>query len=106
MARDNMEHQQAMLGLRLMTAVQRQGLSVYELAKRAQLPVSTVQKICAGAGKQPSFWTLVALATTLGLSLDTLAGLSDADAASHSPQPDPTPQAAKRPRPRKAASGD
>src|SRR2546422_7300317 len=67
MARDNVEHQQAMLGLRLMTAVQRQGISVYELAKRAQLPVSTVQKICAGAGKQPSFWTLVALAQVLGL---------------------------------------
>jgi len=74
MARDKGEHQQALLGLRLMTAVQRQGLSVYALAKRAQLPVSTVQKICAGAGKQPSFWTLVALANALGLSLDTLAG--------------------------------
>ena len=100
MARDNMEQQQALLGLRLMTAVQRQGLSVYELAKRAQLPVSTVQKICAGAGKQPSFWSLVALATALGLSLDTLSGLPDADAASHSPQPAP----AKRQRTRQAAS--
>jgi transcriptional regulator with XRE-family HTH domain len=103
MARDHVEQQQALLGLRLMTAVQRQGLSVYELAKRAQLPVSTVQKICAGAGKQPSFWTLVALANVLGLSLDALAGLKDAADAPHRPPP-PTPKATRQ-RTRKAAPG-
>ena len=101
MARENVEQQQALLGLRLMTAVQRQGLSVYELAKRAQLPVSTVQKICAGAGKQPSFWTLVALANVLGLSLDALAGLDAPDAAPHSTSP--TKPTAQRQRTRKAA---
>ena len=101
MARDNMEHQQALLGLRLMTALQRQGLSVYELAKRAQLPVSTVQKICAGAGKQPSFWTLVALASVLELSLDTLAGRDSTDAPASGATPTTPP--AKRQRTRKAA---
>ena len=99
MAQDNVEQQQALLGLRLMTAVQRQGLSVYELAKRAQLPVSTVQKICAGAGKQPSFWTLVALAKVLGLSLDALAGL---DAPDDTPTSTP-PARPKARRPRQAA---
>ena len=99
MAQDNVEQQQALLGLRLMTAVQRQGLSVYELAKRAQLPVSTVQKICAGAGKQPSFWTLVALAKVLGLSLDALAGL---DAPDDAPASTP-PAKPKARRPRQAA---
>ena len=99
MAQDNVEQQQALLGLRLMTAVQRQGLSVYELAKRAQLPVSTVQKICDGAGKQPSFWTLVALSKVLGLSLDALAGLDASDDA-----PTSTPPARpKARRPRQAA---
>ena len=67
MAQGKGEQQQALLGLRLMTAVQRQGLSVYELTQRAQLPVSTVQKICAGAGKQPRFWTLEIAADDLGL---------------------------------------
>src|SRR5207302_1965145 len=102
MARDNVEHQQAMLGLRLMTAVQRQGISVYELAKRAQLPVSTVQKVCAGGGKQPSFWTIVALAKVLGLSLHALAGWDSTDAPSSGPTPTMPPQP-KRQRTRKAA---
>jgi ribosome-binding protein aMBF1 (putative translation factor) len=100
MARDKGEQQQAMLGLRLMTAVQRQGLSVYELAKRAELPVSVVQKLCAGAGKQPSFWTLVALANVLGLSLDTLAGRDSTDTTTPTAASPPPP----RQRPRQATS--
>lgn len=72
------EKQQALLGLRIMLEVHRLGLSVAALARQARLPLSTVQKIAAGDGKQPSAWTIVELARALRVSTDYLLGLSDA----------------------------
>ena len=64
------------------------------LAKRAEVPLRTVQRIVAGEGKQPSVWTIAALARVLGVSVDDLiAGPAREDA----------PAPAKRPRPRKSA---
>src|SRR5438132_10130875 len=100
--------QEALLGLRLMTLLHKQQKSVYALAKQAGVPVHTVQRICKGEGKQPSVWTIAALARVLGVSIDDLVGLheeSQAAPSAVSPREDtheamPT---AKRPRTRKAA---
>ena len=99
---------EALLGLRIMTVLHRQQKSVYALAKHAGLPVHTVQRICKGEGKQPSVWTIAAIARVLGVSMDALAGLPEAVQAApsttrsredaHKEQPP-----AKRPRTRKAA---
>src|SRR5207248_5214251 len=62
-----------------------QGLSVRQLALRACVPLSAVQRICAGEGRQPSVWTLVQLADVLGVSLDYLVGRTDAPAPSPPP---------------------
>jgi DNA-binding Xre family transcriptional regulator len=89
---------EALLGLRIMTLLHRQQKSVYALAKQAGLPVHTVQRICKGEGKQPSVWTIAAIARALGVSMDDLVVLPDRE---------DTPRAqstAKRPRPRKTAS--
>jgi plasmid maintenance system antidote protein VapI len=87
----------AMLGLRIMTLLHRQQMSVYMLAKRAEVPLRTVQRIVAGDGKQPSVWTIAALARVLGVSVDALIAVPAREDT-------PTPQsAAKHPRPRKAA---
>jgi len=101
---DNLE---ALLGLRIMTLLHRQQKSVYALAKLAGLPVHTVQRICKGEGKQPSVWTIAAMARVLGVSMDELVGLPDTQAAprvaklredAHDTQP-----TAKRQRTRRAA---
>src|SRR2546427_12711051 len=91
------DNPEALLGLRIMTLLHRQQKSVYALAKHAGLPVHTVQRICKGEGKQPSVWTIAAIARALGVSMDDLVGL---------PEHEDTPDAksmAKRGRPRKAA---
>src|SRR5215510_8585730 len=90
----------AMLGLRIMTLLHHHQMSVYMLAKRAGVPQRTVQRIVAGEGKQPSVWTIAALARVLGSSMDELAGLHGSQGETRSPQP---PASAKRGRPRKAA---
>ena len=64
----------ALLGLRIMTLLHDQQMSVYMLAKRAEVPLRTVQRIVAGEGKQPSVWTIVAIARVLGVSVDHLVG--------------------------------
>jgi plasmid maintenance system antidote protein VapI len=68
---------EALLGLRIMTLLHRQQKSVYALAKHAGLPVHTVQRICKGGGKQPSVWTIAAMARVLGVSMDELVGLHE-----------------------------
>ena len=68
---------EALLGLRIMTLLHRQQKSVYALAKHAGLPVHTVQRICKGEGKQPSVWTIAAIARALGVSMDDLVALPD-----------------------------
>jgi DNA-binding Xre family transcriptional regulator len=68
---------EALLGLRIMTLLHRQQKSVYALAKHAGLPVKTVQRICKGEGKQPSVWTIAAIARVLGVSMDDLVGLHE-----------------------------
>jgi len=65
------------LGLRLMTLLHQQQKSVYALAKQAGVPLHTVQRICKGEGKQPSVWTIAALARVLGVSMDDLVGLHE-----------------------------
>jgi hypothetical protein len=73
----------AMLALRIMTALHQQNMSVYALAKRAKIPVMTAQRIVAGQGKQPSVWTIGAIAEVLGVSVDYLIGRKEeADTAS------------------------
>jgi DNA-binding Xre family transcriptional regulator len=89
---------EALLGLRIMTLLHRQQKSVYALAKRAGLPVHTVQRVCKGEGKQPSVWTIAAIARALGVSMDDLVVLPEREDT-----PDAKPSA-KRPRTRKAAS--
>ena len=85
----------AMLGLRIMTLLHHQRLSVYMLAKRAEVPLRTVQRIVAGEGKQPSVWTIAALARVLGVGVDDLIAVP---AREDAPAPQPP---AKRPRQRK-----
>jgi Helix-turn-helix len=98
MATTAIETPAAMLGLRIMTLLHHQQMSVYMLAKRAEVPLRTVQRIVAGDGKQPSVWTIAALARVLGVSVDALiAGPAREDAPALAP---PT----KHPRRRTAAS--
>ena len=68
------DKQEALLGLRVFTHMHRQGLTIPRLAKAAHVPLSTVQKIVAGKGKQPSVWTIWALARALGVTMDFLCG--------------------------------
>ncbi len=89
---------EALLGLRIMTLLHRQQKSVYALAKHAGLPVHTVQRICKGEGKQPSVWTIAALARVLGVSMDEVVGLHETPADTHETQP------TKRQRRRQAVS--
>src|SRR5262245_48432861 len=88
------------LGLRLMTLLHQQQKSVYALAKQAGVPLHTVQRICKGEGKQPSVWTIVALARVLGVSMDALVGLHETPQALRPTTPQPT---GKRQRTRKRA---
>jgi plasmid maintenance system antidote protein VapI len=69
------DNPEALLGLRIMTLLHRQQKSVYALAKHAGVPVHTVQRIVKGEGKQPSIWTIAAIARVLGVSIDELVGL-------------------------------
>jgi len=98
---------QALLAARLEAVMRRQGLSVRQLALRAGLPLSVVQKLIAGDGRQTSVWTLVQLADILAVSLDYLTGRTNSDKGSVQSLDageDPTPQPpAKRSRPRKTA---
>src|SRR5215831_3325162 len=84
----------ALLGLRIMTLLHRQQKSLYALAKQAGLPVKSVQRICKGEGKQPSVWTVAAMARALGVSLDELVGLPEKAATLHEPPP-PAPRQRK-----------
>ena len=92
---------EALLGLRIMTLLHRQQKSVYALAKQAGLPVKTVQRICKGEGKQPSVWTIAAMARVLGVSMDALVELPEAAPRDEAHAEKPP---VKRPRTRKAAS--
>lgn len=99
---------EALLGLRIMTLLHRQQKSVYALAKLAGLPVHTVQRICKGEGKQPSVWTIAAIARVLGVSVDDLVGLpTEGQAAPSAATPregaHDTKPTGKRQRTRKAA---
>jgi|SRR6266508_1288845 len=102
------DNPEALLGLRIMTLLHRQQKSVYALAKHAGLPVKTVQRICKGEGKQPSVWTIAAMARVLGVSMDELVGLHEETQAAPSttrPQADAQEEKppATRQRTRKAA---
>jgi DNA-binding Xre family transcriptional regulator len=89
---------EAMLGLRIMTQLHRQQKSVYALAKQAALPVKTVQRICKGEGKQPSVWTIAAIARVLDVSIDALVGMLDATATAAQDASPAAPSTVKRTR--------
>ncbi len=101
---------QALLAARLEAVMRRQDLSVRQLALRAGLPLSVVQKLIAGEGRQTSIWTLVQLADTLAVSLDYLAGRTKSDVDTAPPpretraqDQEATARQPTRPRTRKAA---
>ena len=102
---------QALLGARLEAVMRRHGLSVRQLALRARLPLSVVQKLVAGEGRQTSIWTVAQLADTLAVSLDYLVGRTNKDGETEPSQRAPraqrqdgtAPQPTKRQRSRKAA---
>jgi transcriptional regulator with XRE-family HTH domain len=106
------ETRQALLAARLEAVMRRQGLSVRQLALRAGLPLSVVQKLIAGEGRQTSIWTLVQLADTLAVSLDYLVGRTKSDVDTEAPSSETraqdkeatAPQPTRR-RTRKAAPG-
>jgi len=99
---------QALLAARLEAVMRRQGLSVRQLAIRAGLPLSVVQKLIAGEGRQTSVWTLARLADTLAVSLDYLTGRTNSDKGGvqslQAGEEAPPPPAAQHPRTRKTAS--
>jgi transcriptional regulator with XRE-family HTH domain len=64
----------AVLGLRIHQELQRQKVSIPQLAKASAVPLSAVQKICKGDGKQPSVWTVKAIARALHVSMGYLCG--------------------------------
>jgi len=71
------------------------------------LPLSVVQKLIAGEGRQTSVWTLARLADTLAVSLDYLTGRTNSDKGgvqSLQAGEEAPPPAAKHPRTRKTAS--
>ena len=97
------DNPEAMLGLRIMTLLHRQQKSVYALAKQAGLPVKTVQRICKGEGKQPSVWTIAAIARVLDVSIDELVGMIETTAKQVQEARTATPPTPKRQRPRTTA---
>lgn len=62
------------LGKRLQAARQAAGLTQQQLCARANLSFSTLTKIERGAIKSPSIFTVQAIATAVGKSLDELVG--------------------------------
>ncbi|HVW23000.1 MAG TPA: HAD-IA family hydrolase [Candidatus Saccharimonadales bacterium] len=62
------------LGKKLQQARQAAGLTQQQLCQRANLSFSTLTKIERGAIKAPSIFTIQAIATALGQSLDELVG--------------------------------
>ena len=62
----------------------------------AGLPVHTVQRICKGEGKQPSVWTIAAIARGLGVSMADLVVLPEHEGMPNAKSP------TKRQRPQKA----
>lgn len=71
------EKDNALLGLRILTRLHQEQISVYALAKRAHIHISAMQRICAGNAKNPGAWTIVAIADVLGVSTDWLLGRTD-----------------------------
>lgn len=66
------------LGKILQEARQNAGLTQQQLCQRANISFSTLTKIERGAIKSPSIFTVTAIATALGVSLDNLLGHSTA----------------------------
>jgi transcriptional regulator with XRE-family HTH domain len=66
------DHEARELGRRLRLARERAGLSVYELARAADLSPPTVYQVEAGS-RDPAWSTVVRLADALGLAVGDLA---------------------------------
>lgn len=57
----------------LLEACARQNLSVYGLAKLAEVPLTTIMHILNGSTQNPGFYTIAKLCGVLGISMDELA---------------------------------
>lgn len=66
------------LGKRLQSARQTAGLTQQALCQRANLSYSTLAKIERGAIKSPSIFTVQTIASALGISMDSILGVSHA----------------------------
>lgn len=66
------EKDNALLAVRILTLLQREHVTVYELAKRSHIAESALQRICAGKAVNPSVWTIAAIAEVLGVCIDSL----------------------------------
>jgi transcriptional regulator with XRE-family HTH domain len=67
-----------MLGERLRQAREKAGMSIYGLARETHVGVATISEIESGKNRNPGIETMARLAKTLRVSLDTLAGLTEA----------------------------
>jgi FMN phosphatase YigB (HAD superfamily)/transcriptional regulator with XRE-family HTH domain len=64
------------LGRRLQVARQAAGLTQQELCQKASIAYSTLAKIERGAIKSPSIFTIAQISKVIGVSLDTLLGIT------------------------------
>lgn len=69
------------LGRQLQNVRRKAGLTQQQLCQRANLSYSTLAKIERGAIKSPSIFTIQSIATSLGVSLDELIGISSPSAS-------------------------
>jgi hypothetical protein len=68
----NEEQRALQLGQRIWQHVTREQLTVYGLSQRAHVPLAVVRRLVDGTSKQPSVWTMKAIAAALGVSVDYL----------------------------------
>lgn len=82
MVRDRLTEAERRRGVRLGLLLRqaRGGRRATEVAALAGISVETLRKIESGRIPTPAFFTIAGLATTLGLSLDELAGTCGGDA--------------------------
>jgi transcriptional regulator with XRE-family HTH domain len=71
------EKDNLLLGLRILSRLNKERLTMYQLAKRTHIAESAIQRICAGEAKNPGAWTIAAIADVLGVSTDWLLGRED-----------------------------
>lgn len=60
------------LGIKIQKTRKQQGLSQDDLARKADIPYTTLTKIEIGVIKNPSFYSVSKIAEALGITLDDL----------------------------------